>query len=166
MTGIVADGQRRRYQDGGVETATSDLRLDDPVTRTTSDYTVVHMGLRAPRVAIVIDGGDRWIDSSRLALFAATRCWGGAGFVLVPHRAGAVDPLLLRMVGAYDPDHVVNLLPTLGQSAWLQPDRLSPVVLVAVTVISGPTGTAVAGSTVIRPRQQSPITLRYHNGYM
>lgn len=94
-----------------------------------SEYSVVHMGLRASRVAIVVDGGARWMDWFRVALAAATRCWGGAGFILIPHHAGAVDPQTLAMVVAYDPDYVVNLEPTLAQMAWLRPEALPTDVL-------------------------------------
>ena len=94
-----------------------------------TEYTVVHLGLRAPRVAIVVDGGVRWMDWFRVALAAATRCWGGAGFVLVPHRAGLVDVQVLNMVVAYDPDYVVTLQPTLAQLAWLRPETLPADVL-------------------------------------
>lgn len=90
------------------------------------------MGLRAPRVAIVVDGGARWTGWFRAALAAATRCWGGAGFILVPHRSGVVDAPALAMAVAYDPDYVVNLEPTLAQMAWLRPEVLPPDVLAMV----------------------------------
>lgn len=58
---------------------------------------------------------------ARLGLYAASRCWGGAGFVLVPHQAGVVATELLQMVAAYDPEFVVTLEPTADQLQRLRP---------------------------------------------
>ena len=91
------------------------------VASSVSNHVVVQMGLRAPRVAIVIDGGATWMEWARLGLYAASRCWGGAGFVLVPHLNGVVAAELLQMVAAYDPDFVVTLQPTVGQLQRLRP---------------------------------------------
>lgn len=68
------------------------------VTAAAPEYIVVQMALRAPRVAIVVDGGARWTGWFCAALAAATRCWGGAGLILVRHRAGVVDAPALAMV--------------------------------------------------------------------
>ena len=68
------------------------------------------------------------MEWARLGLYAASRCWGGAGFVLVPHRAGVVAPEMLRLVVAYDPDFVVNLRPTLGQVQRLRPGIALPAL--------------------------------------
>jgi hypothetical protein len=65
------------------------------------------MTLRPARVAVVFDGGDDWQYWARLAIYAASQVWGGAGFILIPHRDGEVAPSLLQAASAYDPDHVV-----------------------------------------------------------
>ena len=44
------------------------------------------MTLRPARVAVVFDGGDDWHYWVRLAIYAASQVWGGAGFILIPHR--------------------------------------------------------------------------------
>src|SRR5688500_16824322 len=74
-------------------------------------YSTISMGLRAPRVVIVIDGGNYWTYWARRALYLAGQVWGGAGFAVVPHRNGVVEPVLLRACRAYDPDFVV-IVPT------------------------------------------------------
>lgn len=74
-------------------------------------YSTVSMGLRAPRVVIVFDGGSQWTYWAQRGLHLAGKIWGGAGFALVPHRAGVVSATLLRACRAYDPDFVV-LIPT------------------------------------------------------
>lgn len=71
-------------------------------------YSVVRRGLRCPRVVIVFDGGENWTYWAQRALHLANRTWGGAGFVLVPHRNGKVAPALLRACRTYDPDYVVS----------------------------------------------------------
>ena len=53
--------------------------------------------------------GDDWHYWARLAIYAASQVWGGAGFILIPHRDGEVAPSLLQAASAYDPDHVVLL---------------------------------------------------------
>ncbi|WP_157241165.1 hypothetical protein [Catenuloplanes japonicus] len=75
----------------------------------------VQIGLAAPRVAVVFNGGQNWHYWARLAIHAASRIWGGRGFLLVPHVDGVVDPLLLAAARTYDPDYVVLLETTFGQ---------------------------------------------------
>lgn len=65
--------------------------------------------MRPARVAVLFDGGDDWQYWARLAIYAASRVWGGAGFILIPHRDGEVASSLLQAASAYDPDHVVLL---------------------------------------------------------
>lgn len=78
---------------------------DDP----TYDYAETFYSLRAPRVAIVfLADTDDWHFFAKSALWRANQLWGGAGFVLVPHRGGLVNVTVLRAVTAYDPDYVVG----------------------------------------------------------
>lgn len=88
-------------------------------------YASFRMSPRAPRVAIVIPGGAGWRYWARLALHGASRTWGGAGFVLVPHQQGTVHPRLLHAAGAYDPDYVLLMDPTLGDYEALFPGELA-----------------------------------------
>ena len=74
-----------------------------------SEYVNARMTLRPARVAVVFDGGDDWHYWVRLAIYAVSQLWGGAGFILIPHREGEVEPSLLQAASAYDPDHVVLL---------------------------------------------------------
>jgi hypothetical protein len=74
-----------------------------------SDHVDGRMTLRPARVAVVLDGGDCWQYWARLAVYAASQIWGGAGFILIPHRDGEVPPSLLQAASVYDPDHVVLL---------------------------------------------------------
>jgi hypothetical protein len=74
-----------------------------------SDYVNARMTLRPARAAVVFDGGDDWHYWVRLAIYAVSQVWGGAGFILIPHREGEVQPSLLQAASAYDPDHVVLL---------------------------------------------------------
>lgn len=87
-------------------------------------YANVRMGLRAPRVAIIFRGGPDWEYWARCALHYATKCWGGQGFILVPHIDGEVAELMIRAVRAYDPDYVLAARITIEQ--W---ERLSPAQL-------------------------------------
>jgi hypothetical protein len=41
------------------------------------EFLDAHLALRAPRVAIVVDDDDLWRDRASLALYAASRVWGG-----------------------------------------------------------------------------------------
>ncbi|MET8066543.1 hypothetical protein [Micromonospora sp. NPDC005313] len=82
---------------------------------------VAQIGLSAPRVVVVFDGGEEWHYWARLALHAATRLWGGRGFLLVPHVGGSVEPALLRAARTYDPDYVVLLNTTIGQQERAAP---------------------------------------------
>jgi hypothetical protein len=93
-----------------------------------SDYADARMTLRPARVAVVFDGGDGWHYWVRLAIYAASQIWGGAGFLLVPHREGEVAPSLLQAVAAYDPDHVVLLRITVRHFELVRPGALTFVV--------------------------------------
>lgn len=84
--------------------------------------------LRAPRVAIVVDGDGPWQHWARLALDAVSGIWAGAGFVLVPHRGGTVRKRILQAAAAYDPDYVVLFRPTLRQYDAALPDSFPLVV--------------------------------------
>lgn len=83
-------------------------------------YSTLSMGLRPARVVVVFDGGDRWTYWARRALHLCGRVWGGQGFALVPHRAGKVEPVLLRACRAYDPDFVVVFPRTVAELERLE----------------------------------------------
>lgn len=93
----------------------------------TSNFTfaLARVSMRAPRVAIVIPGGEHWDYWVRLALYASSRCWGGQGFVVVPHDDGSVDPALLQAIRIYDPDYVVRLGATVGHLEEVEPGSIT-----------------------------------------
>ena len=93
-----------------------------------SDYVDARMTLRPARVAVVFDGGDDWHYWARLAIYTASQVWGGAGFILIPHRDGEVAPSLLLAASAYDPDHVVLLRITVRHFELARPG-MQPLLL-------------------------------------
>lgn len=99
-----------------------------PVSSRSDGYATTRIGLRAPRVAIVFDGGAHWHYWARLALHVATNTWGGSGFIVIPHVDGEVHVDLLQLVRAYDPDYVALLQPTIGEYEAAQPGEL-PFIL-------------------------------------
>lgn len=82
-------------------------------------YSVLKRGLRPSRVAMVFDGGEFWSYHARRALHLANQVWGGAGYALVPHHDGVVNPAILKAVKAYDPDFVVAFPRSLEDIAYL-----------------------------------------------
>lgn len=81
--------------------------------------------LRAPRVAVIIDGSDAaWLAAARIALTQCTKVWGGSGFVLIPHHEGEVDRAVLEAVVAYDPDYVATSVRTIAERESASPDSL------------------------------------------
>ncbi|MET8530307.1 hypothetical protein [Micromonospora sp. NPDC005172] len=93
---------------------------------------MAQIGLSAPRVAVIFDGGVGWHYWARLVLHVASRTWGGRGFLLVPHVDGAVDPVLLQAARRYDPDYVVLLETTLAQIERVAPGSVPLTVEGAV----------------------------------
>ncbi|MET8779040.1 hypothetical protein ABZV58_28895 [Nocardia sp. NPDC004654] len=91
-------------------------------------YSTVRRGLRCARVVIVFDGGENWSYWARRALYLASRTWGGAGFVLVPHQDGKVAPALLRACRTYDPDYVVTFRRELVDFEYFLPGHLQVTV--------------------------------------
>lgn len=73
------------------------------------EHMALSLSLRAPRVAIVVPTTDNWHFVASTAIHRATRVWGGAGFILIPHNKGKVDDIMARIAAAYDPDHVVSI---------------------------------------------------------
>jgi hypothetical protein len=90
----------------------------------TSAPIVTQIGLSAPRVAVVFDGGEGWHYWARLAIHAASRLWGGRGYLLVPHVDGDVASELLSAVRTYDPDYVLLLDTTVGQRELVSPGAM------------------------------------------
>lgn len=95
------------------------------VSTPTLDYAAIDLMLRAPRLAVVIEGSDKaWTPAARIALAQCTRVWGGAGFVLVPHHDGKVDRTILEAVVAYDPDYVATSARTIAERETTAPGAL------------------------------------------
>jgi hypothetical protein len=69
----------------------------------------VRISLRPSRVLIVIPDYQPWHSYASIVMDLASKIWGGAGFIFVPHANGIVDPYFLRLSNAYDPDHVVGV---------------------------------------------------------
>jgi hypothetical protein len=102
-----------------------DVRVDAAAQ---TDYADARMTLRPARVAVVFDGGEGWHYWARLAIYAASQVWGGAGFILIPHRDGRVAPSLLQAASAYDPDHVMLLRITVRHFELARPGVLPMLV--------------------------------------
>lgn len=85
----------------------------------------------------MVDGGEHWSYWVRRALHRADKIWGGAGFAVVPHSDGQVDPVLLRGCEAYDPDFVVTYSPTVADLEHFYPGFFSA---------SGQDGEALTGA--------------------
>ena len=84
---------------------------------------VAQVGLSTRRVAVVFKGGGAWHYSARLAIHAASRLWGGRGFLLVLYVDGVVAPAMLRAARTYDPDYVVLLQATVVRLRVPSPAR-------------------------------------------
>jgi hypothetical protein len=115
-----------------------------------SDYLNARMTLRPARVAVMFDGGDHWRYWARLAIYAASQVWGGAGFILIPYRDGEVAHFLLQAASAFDPDHVVLLRRTVRhfELAW---PGVRPVIVDGQPVTGAARENLIdqAGSTVL-----------------
>jgi hypothetical protein len=88
-------------------------------------YRAVRLGLRAPRVVLVVDGDAGWESSTALALYTAGRVWGGAVFSVIPHHNGVVDPVLLRVSQVYDPDYVLISQTSVREYEEIFPGQIS-----------------------------------------
>lgn len=93
--------------------------MDETERATLRSNVSVRITLRAPRVAVVVEGDEFWKFSCARAIRLAAEVWGGAGFVVLPSRAGELAPTLLRAAIEYDPDYVVYMARTLRQNYTL-----------------------------------------------
>lgn len=87
----------------------------------------VSITLRAPRIAIVVPNIDPWHYYACLVLGQAAKVWGGAGFILIPHTNGIVQPHALQMAIAFDPDHVVAATALRADLMEVNPDQYPTV---------------------------------------
>jgi hypothetical protein len=84
-------------------------------------YHSARIGLRAPRVAVRVESAQRWQSMFGLAMWAAASWWGGCGFIYLPRGTGVLHSALARVLGAYDPDYLVDALWTHGDIEALEP---------------------------------------------
>lgn len=77
------------------------IRTDDA-----SMHLIAQMGLRAPRVALLVPGAGDWHLMARNGIHAISQMWGGAGWLVIPVESADVHPVLLAALREYDPDHV------------------------------------------------------------
>lgn len=73
----------------------------------TITHLIAQMGLRAPRVVLIVPGWDDWHFMAQSGIHAITKMWGGAGWLVVPVASADLHPALLAALREYDPDHVV-----------------------------------------------------------
>lgn len=73
------------------------------------------VSLRAPRAAIRVETTVNWQSMLGLAMSMAAGLWGGYGFIYIPHSSGKIDPALARILSAYDPGYLVDVLLTHGE---------------------------------------------------
>jgi len=67
------------------------------------DYRRVSLGLRAPRLAVLIDSNCQWSDCLALVQ-TLTGIWGGATFAVIPTDGQSISPLFWRLLKLHDPD--------------------------------------------------------------
>jgi hypothetical protein len=79
------------------------------------------IGLRAPRVAVRVESAQHWQSMFALAMWMAAGWWGGYGFIYLPRGTGRLHPALAGILGAYDPDYLVDTLWTRGDIEALEP---------------------------------------------
>jgi hypothetical protein len=84
--------------------------------------------LRPPRAVVVFNGHGDWLSHAALAMYECGQVWGGSAFLLVPHHNGTVNPAMVKMAAAYDPDYVVTAQTTIAHHEAMYPDLL-PVVI-------------------------------------
>jgi len=84
-------------------------------------YHSARIGLRAPRVAIRFESAHHWQSMFALAMWMAADWWGGYGFIYLPRGLGDLHPVLARILGAYDPDYLLDVLWTHGDIEALEP---------------------------------------------
>ena len=92
-------------------------------------HRTVNYSLRSPRIAIVVPDLPKWQFIASLVLEQASITWGGAGFILIPHKNGLVEDLFLRIANKYDPDHVVSIKTFYSELMEVMPDMFLPIML-------------------------------------
>jgi hypothetical protein len=86
-----------------------------------SGYGFARIGLRAPRVAVLVETRANWQSMFGLAMSMASSLWGGYGFIYLPRGTGKLHPALARILTAYDPDYLVDALWTHGDVEAMGP---------------------------------------------
>ncbi|QAY70394.1 hypothetical protein [Xylanimonas protaetiae] len=87
-------------------------------------HVTVRTSMRPPRAVILFRGDEHWRRWATLALAAAQETWAGGGHLIVPYSdVGAIAPVLMPVLAAYDPDHVLLFEPTARQWETVEPGR-------------------------------------------
>ena len=92
-------------------------------------HRTINYSLRSPRIAIVVPDLPKWKFVVSLVLEQASITWGGAGFILIPHKNGVVEDSFLRIANKYDPDHVVSIKTFYSELMEVMPDIFLPIML-------------------------------------
>ena len=117
----------------------------------TQGYGSARIGLRAPRVAVRVESVHDWQSMFALAMWMAAGWWGGYGFIYLPRGTGRLHPALSRILGAYDPDYLVDAMWTHGDiEAWSQ---------AGTHVTTGTGGPTLASPPRCLDSRHSPIKL-------
>lgn len=112
----------------GVDGQNREVRTQSSSSTSTLTYETARFTLRAPRVAVLFDGGADWQFWALTAMRDITHTWGGSGFVLVPHHAGEVNPTVVDVVRRYDPDFVIAAPRRIRHFENLRPGGLREVL--------------------------------------
>ena len=75
------------------------------------EYRRVSLGIRAPRVAILVQPSTPWAECLRL-VETLSAVWGGPTFALIPSNGDTVDALFWRLLKEHDPDWLMYYAPT------------------------------------------------------
>jgi ribosomal protein S27E len=86
---------------------------------TSNDYRQVAMGVRAPRVAVLVRQAMA-LSHWHSLIEALTSIWGGGCFALVPTDGDSITPLFARLIDRYDPDFFLTFADSVSLSARLQ----------------------------------------------
>lgn len=124
------------------------------------------MTLRPPRTALLFRADDHWREWARLAIYIASRTWGGGGFAFIPFDSdGSMDPKVLELAVRYDPDYVAVASHPLETWLRVSPDSVHLPPDASIEDLAGQPGIEEVDDPVSRVAAQqlldacTPLTL-------
>ncbi|MFZ5788155.1 MAG: hypothetical protein ACOY3Y_17085 [Acidobacteriota bacterium] len=87
------------------------------------EHRALTLSVRPPRVAVFLRESDGWQHSAIRVLESFSRCWGGAGNIIVPFNGDGVSEVFWSILRRFDPDRLGYFRPDARSRELANPEE-------------------------------------------